>query len=82
MRNCSCIIAEHAAKGDEWHKEAINGVQMRLACIKMASWEKKKACKVQQRQIKVAFTAHFLVGKTEIQRLNDPAGAAKQLQLH
>lgn len=41
MRNCSCIIAEHAAKGDEWHKEAINGVQMRLACIKMASWEKK-----------------------------------------
>lgn len=54
---------------------------MRLACIKMASWE-KKACKVQQRQIKVAFTAHFLVGKTEIQRLNDPAGAAKQLQLH
>lgn len=37
MRNCCCIIAEHAAGAAAGHKEAINVAQMRLACIKMLS---------------------------------------------
>lgn len=44
MQNCRCIIAEHAAgaaaeatAAAAGHKEAINGAQMRLACIKMLS---------------------------------------------
>jgi len=44
MRNCCCIIAEHAAGAAAGHKEAINVAQMRLACIKMlpssCSWQK------------------------------------------
>lgn len=35
MRNCRCIIAEHATGAAAGHKEAINAAQMRLACIKM-----------------------------------------------
>lgn len=49
MQNCRCIIAEHAAEATApttpasapaaaaEHKEAINGAQVRLACIKMLS---------------------------------------------
>lgn len=46
MQNCRCIIAEHAAEAAAAaaeHKEAINGAQMRLACIKMLSLQLRAA---------------------------------------
>jgi len=51
MRNCCCIIAEHAAGAAAGHKEAINAAQMRLACIKMLSPHLAALQKVHKKEV-------------------------------
>lgn len=72
MRNCRCIIAEHAAGAAAEHKEAINAAQMRLACIKMLN---PSTCQLRK-------SAKNCNSKSKSKLLTICQGRQTQLQLH